>query len=112
MVEKESEESIPDDYNQNFTNYLANERTFLAWIRTGLTVFTLGCALARFSSSNSSSNLTTICGIGCLLYSFWRFFQTQREIKTKSAPNFFGPSIVLVLLLMALVAVTILLFFV
>ncbi|CAF3593581.1 unnamed protein product [Rotaria sordida] len=58
MVEKESEESIPDDYNQNFTNYLANERTFLAWIRTGLTVFTLGCALARFSSSNSSSNLT------------------------------------------------------
>ena len=29
------------------TEYLANERTFLAWVRTGIAVITLGFALAK-----------------------------------------------------------------
>ncbi|HZH34067.1 MAG TPA: DUF202 domain-containing protein [Pyrinomonadaceae bacterium] len=29
------------------TEYLANERTFLVWVRTGIAVITLGFALAK-----------------------------------------------------------------
>ncbi|CAF5171316.1 unnamed protein product, partial [Rotaria sp. Silwood1] len=126
MMRRESEETTKHDDN-NITDHLANERTFLAWIRTGLTVFTLGCAIARFGSSNSSSNLISknvdkkpiisgfilvLCGIGCLLYSFWQFFRIHQQIKIKSTPNLFGPSIALLLLLIALIVVMILLFFV
>ena len=31
------------------TNHLANERTFLAWIRTGLATISIGFVVARFS---------------------------------------------------------------
>ena len=31
------------------TDYLANERTFLAWVRTGITVIALGFVVARFN---------------------------------------------------------------
>ena len=32
----------------NYTNHATNERTFLAWIRTGLALMGLGFVLARF----------------------------------------------------------------
>ncbi|MEM0129456.1 MAG: DUF202 domain-containing protein [Thermoplasmata archaeon] len=31
------------------TDYLANERTFLAWVRTGITLVALGFVVARFN---------------------------------------------------------------
>ncbi len=31
------------------TDYLANERTFLAWVRTGITIIALGFVVARFN---------------------------------------------------------------
>lgn len=34
--------------------YLSNERTLLSWTRTGLSIFTIGCAIARLGGSNSS----------------------------------------------------------
>ncbi|CAF1478918.1 unnamed protein product, partial [Rotaria sp. Silwood1] len=57
MMKKKIEETTKQDDNNMTDNILSNERTFLAWIRTGLAVFTLGIAIARFSGSNSSSNL-------------------------------------------------------
>lgn len=41
------EPKIPNDRQSN--EYLANERTFLAWIRTSIAVISLGFVLARFS---------------------------------------------------------------
>ena len=41
------EPKISDDHRSN--EYLANERTFLAWIRTSIAVISLGFVLARFS---------------------------------------------------------------
>lgn len=35
--------------NQHVTDHLANERTFLAWIRTAIAVMTLGVAINRFA---------------------------------------------------------------
>ena len=37
------------DESKRATEYLANERTFLAWIRTSVAVISLGFVLARFS---------------------------------------------------------------
>lgn len=37
------------DETKRATEYLANERTFLAWIRTSIAVVSLGFVLARFS---------------------------------------------------------------
>lgn len=37
------------DETKRGTEYLANERTFLAWIRTSIAVVSLGFVLARFS---------------------------------------------------------------
>ena len=37
------------DESKRATEYLANERTFLAWIRTSIAVVSLGFVLARFS---------------------------------------------------------------
>jgi inner membrane protein YidH len=37
------------DESKRATEYLANERTFLAWIRTSVAVVSLGFVLARFS---------------------------------------------------------------
>ena len=42
-----AQERIPND--RRAAEYLANERTFLAWIRTSIAVVTLGFVLARFS---------------------------------------------------------------
>jgi len=37
------------DESKRATEYLANERTFLAWIRTSVAVVSLGFVIARFS---------------------------------------------------------------
>lgn len=37
---------IPDD--KKATEHLANERTFLAWVRTGISVMSLGFVVAKF----------------------------------------------------------------
>ena len=37
------------DETKRATEYLANERTFLAWVRTSVAVVSLGFVLARFS---------------------------------------------------------------
>jgi putative membrane protein len=41
------EATISDD--KRATEYLANERTFLAWVRTGISIITLGFVMAKFS---------------------------------------------------------------
>jgi putative membrane protein len=38
--------AVPDD--KKATEYLANERTFLAWIRTSIAVISLGFVIAKF----------------------------------------------------------------
>jgi putative membrane protein len=43
------ERHAPIDEAKRATEYLANERTFLAWIRTSVAVVSLGFVLARFS---------------------------------------------------------------
>jgi putative membrane protein len=46
-VETSTKAPINDD--KKATEYLANERTFLAWIRTSIAVISLGFVVAKFS---------------------------------------------------------------
>jgi putative membrane protein len=86
-------------FKGSFTDHLANERTFLAWIRTGLGIFAFGCAVARFGgsdhvqiSSKSSfhemksvlSGLILIsCGIITQFYSIYRYHRINQQIMHK-----------------------------
>ena len=47
-MEKERHQATIDE-TKRATEYLANERTFLAWIRTSVAVVSLGFVIARFS---------------------------------------------------------------
>jgi len=47
-MDKERHHATIDD-TKRATEYLANERTFLAWIRTSVAVVSLGFVIARFS---------------------------------------------------------------
>ena len=47
-MEKERQHATIDE-TKRATEYLANERTFLAWIRTSVAVVSLGFVMARFS---------------------------------------------------------------
>ena len=111
--------------------HLANERTVLAWTRTGLNIFTIGCAVARFGGPNGSqtslTNPTTdkkpvisgiilaACGLLCLLYGLHRFVQTHGRINgTRASPNpdIIGPIIAVLFLAAALIAVVVVVFFI
>lgn len=92
----------------NRTDHLANERTFLAWIRTNLGIMALGFVVEKFSffleevasflgksGPKSSAMHSTLqgyspifgiflIGIGAILclFAFLKFKKTEREINT------------------------------
>ncbi len=121
-----------NDHDNQINDHLSNERTFLSWTRTGLNIFTVGCAIGRFGGSNNSiaTNLTSanaekkpliagiiLAGIGilCMIYGIWRFFRTHQRIKRKLAsdnPDILGPIISIFILMGALIAVLIIFFIV
>lgn len=95
---------------KNFTNIAANERTFLAWIRTGVAVIALGFVIERFNlfllamaaESGVASGLpefhrlaspsgryggTALVGAGVLIIAIatTRFLQTARLLEDDAA---------------------------
>ncbi len=80
---------------------LANERTFLAWWRTGLTSVTAGIAAAQIVPQLSDSEHKwpytlvgmALCAIGtlCIVYAQWRRVAVDRAIR---AGDFAEPSAV------------------
>ena len=110
-------------------SHLSNERTLLAWIRTGLTIFTLGAAIARFGGNTTadislrnpnaekkpviSGLILAITGVVCLLYGLWRFLRTHRRIENEKdlvGIAILGPIISMIALTSALIAVIIIFF--
>lgn len=47
MAQQRQQTVVPEE--KRATEYLANERTFLAWIRTSLAIISLGFVVAKFS---------------------------------------------------------------
>jgi putative membrane protein len=93
-----STEKIPND--RRAAEYLANERTFLAWIRTAIAVLSLGFALAKFSlwmrdlaidmgkpfppgpgtSVPMGESLMTLGGVLAVMAA-WRYHEVNRAIE-------------------------------
>jgi putative membrane protein len=90
---------VPDD--SRATDYLANERTMLAWSRTGVAVMALGFVVARFglvlrelrpgevrplpqSISTAFGVALVLAGTVLLLLASIRYVQIGRDIGTRS----------------------------
>ncbi|GAM17432.1 hypothetical protein SAMD00019534_006070, partial [Acytostelium subglobosum LB1] len=79
-------------------DHLANERTYLAWVRTGLSAIALGVALAKIGSSKVGGIVFVVLGTIFLLYSPVRYFQVYKQLlKGKFAPNRVGTIIFILL---------------
>ena len=77
---------------------LANERTFAAWIRTGLAVVAVGIAIARFLPGRAPASQLAFLGLGIgfafagvLLFAFaaYDYSRARSEIRDEryNAPN-------------------------
>jgi len=89
---------IPDD--KRATEYLANERTFLAWVRTSVSIMSLGFVVAKFglwlrelatrldpNIQSHGSGTSVPIGLGMIalggaivLAAAWRFHTVNRQI--------------------------------
>jgi putative membrane protein len=71
--------------------FLANERTLLAWVRTGLTLQAAGFALAHFGdgtfSSTSAGVVAIICGGVLAVIGYNRFKEADRAIRKHKLPK-------------------------
>ena len=60
-------------------DHLANERTFLSWLRTGVTLMGVGVALVKFNALISGI-LFAVIGILFILFSIKRFFEVMSSL--------------------------------
>lgn len=96
---------------------LANERTYTAWLRTGLGIAAFGLALGqlpgRFGwAERAAAAALVAAGAAVVLYGGWRFARVARELAdggSEGAHASAGPVVILTVVL-ALILVT--LFFV
>jgi putative membrane protein len=67
-------------------DHLANERTWLAWVRTALSLIVLGLAIARFAPdragrSEASGIMLVSLGLMAIVIGTWRYRTVNRELE-------------------------------
>ena len=96
-------------------DHLANERTYLAWLRTALAVVALGAVLAKLPGARTSSvtaagALALTFGSLALAYGTRRYYLVRRDLeRNEFTPAGRGPLIVSVIACLCGVAVFLLL---
>ncbi|CAF0809047.1 unnamed protein product [Rotaria sordida] len=125
-IVKSSSEPILNKSQDSFADHLANERTFLAWIRTGLGIFAFGCAIARFGGSDNiqktfknsfhemkpiiSGLVLITAGISILFYSIYRYYRINQHIIQRDfteLSRIHEPIIAIIVLLLCMFAILI-----
>jgi putative membrane protein len=70
---------------------LANERTLLAWLRTGLALQAGGLAVLQFAPRTSGRTplgvTLLLLGVACELGGWWRYRATDRAIRAGHLPK-------------------------
>jgi putative membrane protein len=98
-------------------DHLANERTFLAWLRTALAVIALGAVLAKLRSGGDASTTAAVaivsaCGVVVLAYGLRRYFTVARELEAQNfQPTTKGPLLITIVVVVATAVVVPLLLF-
>lgn len=100
-------------------DHLANERTQLAWVRTGTNAMVVGLVVARFAGDGEASTssllaggLVGLAGIAAVAYGTLRYRRLARELRagtSASATSSTGPTVAAALLVAATVAAAVLL---
>lgn len=120
------EHQIPDD--KKATEHLANERTFLAWVRTSVSIMSLGFVVAKFglwlrelashlsSASAQGSGWSSPIGMGMIafggalaLMAAWRFRIVNRQIDAGKV-SVDGGMVLLVTVALSLLAVVMMIY--
>lgn len=91
---------------------LADERTFAAWIRTGVSLVLLGLAIGRFLATRNNpykiwflglGAAYIFCGIGLLVFALIDYYQRRKEI---ARTDYEAPKRILVVISGGLVLIT------
>jgi len=95
----------------NASNFLANERTYLAWIRTALAMMSIGFGAAKLSGSSVSAIVLSIFALssGGFLGGFatWRYFDVINQLEGATfSPDKYGPALMSMFLAISAVAFT------
>ncbi|SEQ87125.1 putative membrane protein [Lentzea xinjiangensis] len=82
----------PPDQEPDYRFTLANERTFLAWIRTALGLLAAGVAVRQFVPPFAVAGATTVLALACILLaaliaatSFPRWRRAQQAMRAGAA---------------------------
>jgi putative membrane protein len=91
------------DSDSRARTHLANERTFLAWVRTGLSLVAVGIAAAGFLPADLVpafpyvrvfSILLVLSGTAMTMYGVKRFVRASRQIETGSYDPMITPMVI------------------
>ncbi|MEV0841160.1 DUF202 domain-containing protein [Actinocatenispora sera] len=76
------------DRSAAWRDHLANERTYLAWLRSALAVLALGLAAARFGGRGgvAAGAILTVVAIAGLVFGAARYRRGRRTITTGVLP--------------------------
>lgn len=84
--------TMPTPLSSRVTNHLANERTFLAWLRTAIAMMGFGILIVRLRSSSPSGGaqgrisvahiglLFALIGLAMVGFALWNYFATRHAI--------------------------------
>lgn len=99
------DEDLRPSTGAKLRDHLANERTFLAWVRTGVALMTLGLAIAKFIFTEQGTNnivgiIIVGAGLASIVYATFQYFAVQRRVEEDTyIPHRVGPFILAVLLM-------------
>lgn len=87
-------------------DHLANERTYLAWIRTALSLTGVGIGLLKIHDfSKTTGYLVIVLGVFTLMNATWRYLHVMRLVANRQfQPNVFSSLLLVAIMLVAIFA--------
>ena len=99
------DEPVLQNQGSTARDHLANERTYLAWMRTSLALIGASLGLLKWDAAEASVGyIVAVLGVVCLLSSTERYFGTMRRERGEFVPNARGILIVVATVVAAIIA--------
>ena len=100
------DEPVLQNQGSTARDHLANERTYLAWMRTSLALIGASLGLLKWDAAEATVGyIVAVLGVVCLLSSTERYFGTMRRLERgEFVPNARGILIVVAAVVAAIIA--------